>query len=80
MTDTKVLSHEELVKQKYPTAFVYDDVGWVYIKFTTSRTDPCPRCGQSWTREVTMVMYSLGSGGSSSAAWESAAQNLGLIN
>ena len=70
---------EELVKQKYPDAFVEDNGQWVYIMTLKTVIERCPTCKRDWTHKVVDHMNTLGSGGSESYAWESAAKSLGLI-
>jgi len=73
------LTAQELVKQKYPNSFVDDDGDWVYIRVKKTVTENCPHCRQKWTHEITDYNKTLGSSGSESRAWESAAKSLGLI-
>jgi hypothetical protein len=70
---------QELVQQKYPTAFAEDDMERVRIRIKETVTEICPNCHQQWTHEVTNLAVTLGSGGDESLAWKSAAQKLGLI-
>ncbi len=70
---------EELVKQKYPDTFVKDNGQRVYIMVLKTITEECPTCKQDWTHKVVDHLNILGSGGSESYAWESAAKSLGLI-
>lgn len=71
---------KELVKEKYPTAFVDDDGDWVYIHITRLDESRCPHCNQTWRRQVIDYMHGpLGSGGSTEYAWQKAAENLGLL-
>jgi hypothetical protein len=69
---------KELVLQKYPDAFLEDTGEWVYIR-TKIIKDTCPTCKQPWIHKVTDHMNTLGSGGDSEYAWESAAKSLRLI-
>ena len=78
-TSPKTLMAEELVKQKYPDAFVDDDGDWVYVRVKKTVTGPCPHCGQQWSRKEIEHGNVLGSGGDSTRAWKSAAESLGLI-
>ena len=82
MTKTKeMLTLEELVKQKFPDAFVEDDGQWVYIMNKKTVTEPCPHCGQDWTHKVIdfgLLGGSLGSGNCAENAWKNTAESLGL--
>lgn len=69
----------ELVLQKYPRAFVYDDGERVYIRDRIMIKGFCPHCKRPWEREEEDFMHSLGFGGYAEAAWKNAAENLGLL-
>lgn len=71
---------QNLVKRLHPEAFSYDDGEKVFILDQTIVTEKCPTCGQDWTHKIDSINGKvLGSGGDSSQAWKSAAQNLGLV-
>jgi hypothetical protein len=76
---TNKATPEELVKQKYPAAFVDDDGSWIYIRVRKIVADKCPTCRQDRTDSVVDYSNTLGSAGNESAAWKSAAQNVGLL-
>ena len=78
-TLTEKKTAEELVKQKYPGAYVWDDGDWVYIHIPDPITQKCPTCGQKWTHRVEGLEPCIGSAGNSGAAWEDAAESLGLV-
>lgn len=69
---------QELVRRKYPSAFVEDTGDWVYIRLRETITEKCSRCGQDWTHEVVVPLRYLGSGGSEGAAWKDALKRLAL--
>jgi hypothetical protein len=75
----KQTSCEEIVKQKYPDAFVDNTGGeWYHIFIRQAVTEPCQTCHQQWTHEVVTCATPIGEDGEYSA-WEQAARVLGLI-
>jgi len=63
---------EQIVKEKFPTAFVDDDGTFVSIRDKKLVSEACPHCGQRWDHMV-VNQVSLGSGGNADYAWKSAA-------
>ncbi len=79
-TTSGTLIARELVIQKYQDAHVDDDGEWVRIRVRKNITEPCPHCGQPYTRSAPEFMQKcLGSGGSAEVAWADAAKGLGLL-
>lgn len=74
-----IISHRDLVREKYPGAYEHDDGEWIYIRVPRPITEPCPTCGQQRTYRVEALEPRLGSGGSPASAWRNAAEKLGLI-
>jgi hypothetical protein len=70
---------KDLVKAKFPTAYVNDDGEWIYIQTTKTVTENCPECHQKWTHEKEDLFWSLGSGGTEEIAWVNAASRFGLL-
>ena len=71
---------KELVREKYSSAYAYDDGEFILIRVRKLTTGNCPHCYQVWTRmEDNLIGPSLGSGGNEEAAWKDAAQCLGLV-
>lgn len=75
------LTPEQLVKQKFPDAFVDDDGDWIYVRNKITVTGPCPDCGQKWIHKVTdfSSIGILGTGNCNYNAWQDAAKKLGLL-
>ena len=70
----------ELVLEEEPTAYEDDDGDFVYIRTKKVRHEICPTCKRSWDHHVVDYQNTLGSGGSSKYAWQSAAKKLGLLS
>ena len=71
---------KEAVLQMYPEAFAEDDGDSVYIMTRKIVTEKCPTCQQQRTQKVTDYRIgALGSGGTESYAWESAARSIRAV-
>lgn len=70
------MTAEQLVRQKYPDVFE-DRIGeWIFIRIERQIIEPSQTYGQG---VKTSARRAIGSGGSSSVAWENAAKALELM-
>lgn len=73
-----VKSAQELVLEKFPNAFVDDDVDYVYIRLADFQEIKCS-CGHIHQHKVTNYQKTLGSGGTAQSAWQSALEHITSI-